>query len=161
MIEIRIFLHNSKTTGFSKAGNQSYPWYWFTANYCQKQRPEGFCKTRCSYKFYKFHRKTTKLESLFHKVAGLQLYSPTQVFSYEICEIFKKTYFEEYLRTNALVLCGSWSWTSFERLTYVQFTFCIPWVNQWEVLLTIWLCTTGVILWVWWLIVVLIRTIKE
>ena len=36
------------------------------------------------------------------KLQGLQLYlkdTPTQVFSCEYCEIFKKTYFEEYLQT--------------------------------------------------------------
>ena len=39
------------------------------------------------------------LESLFNKVAG----TPTQVFSCEICEIFKNTYFEEHMRTTASV----------------------------------------------------------
>ena len=40
---------------------------------------------------------------------GLQLYykeTPTQVFSCEICEIFKNTYFEEYLRTTASEFIG-------------------------------------------------------
>ena len=44
------------------------------------------------------------LESLFNKVAGLYFYSKgtlTQVFSYEIYEIFKNTYFEENLRMTA------------------------------------------------------------
>ena len=31
----------------------------------QKQPPEVFCKKRCSYKFYKIHRKTPVPESLF------------------------------------------------------------------------------------------------
>ena len=35
----------------------------------------------------------------FNKVAGLKAFS--QVFSCEICEIFKNTYYEEYLRTTA------------------------------------------------------------
>ena len=35
------------------------------------------------------------LESLFNKVVGLRpKETPTQVFSYEICKIFKNTYFE-------------------------------------------------------------------
>ena len=47
------------------------------------------------------------LQSYFNKVGrpeGMQLYqkdTSTQVFSYEICEISKNTYFEEYLRTTA------------------------------------------------------------
>ena len=36
------------------------------------------------------------MEPLFCKVADPQ--APIQVFSYEICEIFKNTYFEEHLR---------------------------------------------------------------
>ena len=48
------------------------------------------------------------LESHFNKVEGLglQLYSkeiPTQMLSYEICDIFKNTYFEEHLRMPAYV----------------------------------------------------------
>ena len=51
------------------------------------------------------------MEYLFNKVAGLgqQLYrkeTPTQVFSCEICEVFKNTYFEEDLRTTASELIG-------------------------------------------------------
>ena len=37
-----------------------------------------------------------ELESLFNKAAGVTL---AQVFSCEICEIFRNTYFEEHLRT--------------------------------------------------------------
>ena len=53
--------------------------------------------------FRNIHMKTTVLESLFNKVAGLQACNketPTQVFSCEYCEIFKNTYFEERLRTS-------------------------------------------------------------
>ena len=49
------------------------------------------------------------MESLFNKVAGLGLQhkgTPTQVFSCEICEIFKNTYFEEHLRTTASEFIG-------------------------------------------------------
>ena len=45
------------------------------------------------------------MESLFNNVAGLTSCNyketPTQVFSYGICEIFKNTYFEEHLRVVA------------------------------------------------------------
>ena len=47
------------------------------------------------------------LESLFNKVAGLQVCNfikketLAQVFSCEFCEIFKNTYFEEHLQTAA------------------------------------------------------------
>ena len=53
-------------------------------------------------KFRKFHRKTSELESLFSKVTSLEKDSNT-VFSCEICEIFKSTYFEEHLLTVASV----------------------------------------------------------
>ena len=51
-------------------------------------------------KFSKFQGKTPMLESLSNKVAGV---TPTQMFFYEICEIFKNTYFEKYLWTTAPV----------------------------------------------------------
>ena len=51
--------------------------------YIQKQPPEEFCK---------------KVNS-----ATLLKYTPAQVFSCEIYEIFKNTYFEEHLRTTASV----------------------------------------------------------
>ena len=38
----------------------------------QKQLLEGVLQNRCSLKFLNIHRKTTVLESLFNKVAGLQ-----------------------------------------------------------------------------------------
>ena len=46
----------------------------------------------CSYKFRNIHKKTLVLESLFNKVAGLQLCNfikkaPTQVFFSEYCKI--------------------------------------------------------------------------
>ena len=52
------------------------------------------------------------LESLLNKAAGLQACNftketPTQVFSCEIYEIFKNTYFEEYLRMTASVVSFS------------------------------------------------------
>ena len=46
------------------------------------------------------------LESLFNKVVGL---TPTQVFSRKYCEIFKSTYFEEYLGMGASgILVRNW-----------------------------------------------------
>ena len=50
-------------------------------------------------KFGKFQRKTLVLESLFNKLAGLR--PPTWVLSYEICQNFKNTSFEEHLQTTA------------------------------------------------------------
>ena len=63
-------------------------------------------KKRYSQKFRNFHRKTPVLESLLNKVAGLglQFYqkeTSTQVFSCEVCKIFKSTYFEGHLWTTA------------------------------------------------------------
>ena len=42
------------------------------------------------------------------RVATLLKETPTQVFSSEICEIFKNTYFEEFLRMTASVVPFSW-----------------------------------------------------
>ena len=44
------------------------------------------------------------LKSFFKKFAGFQ--APSHVFSYEICEIFKNTSFEEHLQTTASVIGG-------------------------------------------------------
>ena len=69
----------------------------------QKQSPEVFQK------FCKFHMEISGLESLFYKIASLQVYSvikketPTQVFSCENWEIVKNTYFEKLLWTTASV----------------------------------------------------------
>ena len=41
------------------------------------------------------------LESLFNKVADLK------VFSYEICEVFKNTFFEEHLQETASVVADA------------------------------------------------------
>ena len=55
------------------------------------------------------HMETPVLESLFNKAAGLPVCkfikkeTPIQVFSCDYCKVFKKTYFEEYLRTAASV----------------------------------------------------------
>ena len=73
----------------------------------QKQPPEVFYKKRCSSKFRRIHRKTPVPENFFNKVAGLRLCNFTkkeslaQVFSREFCEISKKTFFTEHLRTTA------------------------------------------------------------
>ena len=39
----------------------------------------------------------------FQRLQRCHKKTPTQVFSYEICEIFRSTYFEEYLQTTAFV----------------------------------------------------------
>ena len=59
--------------------------------------------------FRKIHRKIFVLELLFKKVPSLQGFdftekeTPGQVFSCEVCKIFNKTYFAEYLGTTASV----------------------------------------------------------
>ena len=60
----------------------------------------------CSQKFRNIHRKTTVLESLFNKVAGLHacmfIEKDSNIgFSCVNREIFKNIYFEKYLRTAA------------------------------------------------------------
>ena len=71
----------------------------------QKQPTGVFCKTRCSQKSRKLHRKTPVLESIFNKVTVLQAWSfnlketPTRVFSCEIFKNLKNTYFEDHLGT--------------------------------------------------------------
>ena len=51
----------------------------------------------CSKKFRKFHSKTYVLESLFNKAAGWWPATlSTQVFSCEICEIFKNTFLKKH-----------------------------------------------------------------
>ena len=77
---------------------------------------ESLYRTRhmkCSLKkvflrFSHYSQENPWLESIFNEVAtgGLQLYlkeTPTQVFFYKYCEIYKNTYFEEPLRTVASV----------------------------------------------------------
>ena len=76
---------------------------------------------RCSlkkllWKISQYSQKTSVLESLFNKVAGLQAKeTPNQVFSREYCEIFNCSYFEEYLQTAASVLNRFFKTTSFWR----------------------------------------------
>ena len=54
-----------------------------------------------------FHRKTPVLDSRYNKVAfrpaKLLKVTPAQVFSCEICKIFKNSYFKEHLQTIASV----------------------------------------------------------
>ena len=71
-----------------------------------------FFKIGVSKNFGKSQRKTLVLESLFNKVAGLSFVTllkkpPTQVFSYEICETFKNTYFHRTLALAASDFSGN------------------------------------------------------
>ena len=56
------------------------------------------------------HRKTPVLEPLFSKVASLEAYelikkeTPTQMFSYEYCQLFKKILLKEHHRRLFLYL---------------------------------------------------------
>ena len=61
-------------------------------NLARRRCPKVFCK-KMFLKLRKIHRKTPVLDSLLIKVGDLQ------VFSCELCEIFKNTYFEEHLQT--------------------------------------------------------------
>ena len=65
-------------------------------------------------KFRNIYRKTPALESLFNKVTGLK--------ACEYCEIFKTTYFEEYLRRAASVTSRPLDDTSFLK-AYFQDAF--------------------------------------
>ena len=99
--------------------NSIFALFW-KRRYQKKQPPKVFSEKRYSLKFHKFHWKIPVLESVFNKVAGKEETS-TQVFSCEICEIFKNTYFEEHLwKTASLPRCFrkkcSWNvWNSFEN----------------------------------------------
>ena len=57
----------------------------------QKQPPEVFCEKRCSLKFFKTHRKTSKACNFIKKE------TLAQVFSCEFREIFKNIFFTEHL----------------------------------------------------------------
>ena len=66
----------------------------------QKQPPEMFCKVDVLRIFAKIHRKTPVSETLCNFIKKESL---AQVFSCEICEISKNTFFLEHLRTTASV----------------------------------------------------------
>ena len=87
--------------------------WWKSGNYTEIRKPsEAYShpfadvfRNRCSWKFCNIHKKNPVLECLFKKLAsGLQLYwkeTPTQMFSWQCCEVFKHRYFEEHLWTAA------------------------------------------------------------
>ena len=82
------------------------------------------------------------LESLFNKIRGLQgcnfiKETSTQVFSCEICEISKKTYFEEYLRT---ATSGSRSRNLRQEILFPVSTFLLFWINWKDEKLILKLC---------------------
>ena len=81
-------------------------------SFLRKSRSQMFFKIGVSKNFGKSHRKTPVLESLFNKVAGLSFVTlskkpPTQVFSCEICETFKNTYFHRTLPVAASDFSGN------------------------------------------------------
>ena len=90
----------------------------FTKN--QKQPPEVFCENRCFKSFTNFTEKRLcwRLFLIKLQTLSLQLYkkTPPLVFSYEICEMFRSTYFEEYLQTTSpeetplLEATEIWNW---------------------------------------------------
>ena len=62
--------------------------------------PEVFCKKGALKNFAKFKRKSCR----FQANSYIKKDTPTQVFHYELCEIFKNTFFTEHLRATASVL---------------------------------------------------------
>ena len=77
-------------------------------NMCKSRSSPRRCSVKKGVlKFCNIHRKAPVLESLFNNAAGLkgcnfiEKKNPTQVFSYEYCEVSKNTNFEEHLRTDA------------------------------------------------------------
>ena len=71
--------------------------FWFIMREAELQKPEMFCKKRCSEKYRKVHTKTPVPESLFNEVAGLdpatslKEKTPIEVFSDEFCKMLKTT----------------------------------------------------------------------
>ena len=81
-------------------------------SFLRKSRSQMFFKIGVSKNFGKSRRKTPVLDSLFNKVAGLSFVTlskkpPTQVFSCEICETFKNTYFHRILPVVASDFLGN------------------------------------------------------
>ena len=60
----------------------------------QKQLLADVLQNRCSEKFHNIQRKTPVLESLFNKVAGLQIH----ILSSEYCKNFKNSFSIKHLR---------------------------------------------------------------
>ena len=71
----------------------------------QKQLMELFCK-KVFLKIFPISPENTCVEVSFFSLRTLLNRDPTLVFSREIFEIFKSTYFEEHLRTTACEICS-------------------------------------------------------
>ena len=69
-----------------------------------------FCKNDVI-KNFKNLQESACIRVLFWKNQATQAETPRQVFSWEFCKIFKKTYFEELLRT-AVYYSVLWKWTA-------------------------------------------------
>ena len=84
-------------------------------------------------KFRNIHKETVVSESLFNKVAGLKICrfikkeTPTQVFSYEYCEIFKDSFF--YIRPLVTVYQLVWIMTG-----NLVVSSAVDWEVFWNVL---------------------------
>ena len=78
-------------------------------NQAQKQQVEVFYKERCFLKFCKFYIKTTVLEPLFNKVAGLKVHNfikkslRLRCFLVKFTKFLRITFFTEHLRTTASI----------------------------------------------------------
>ena len=88
----------------------------------QKQPPEGFCRKKV-FLNCEIHRKTLLLVSVFYKnLQSLQ----TQVFSREIFDTFKKTFFEEHLQIIAFVFPRiNKIWSERRPLTFPEASFSV------------------------------------
>ena len=99
----------------------------------QKQPFTVVPQNKCFQKFRNIHKKTVVLEFLFNKVAGLKICSfikketPTQVFSYEYCEIFKDSFF--YIRPLVTVYQLVWIMTG-----NLVVSSAVDWEVFWNVL---------------------------
>ena len=105
-------LRYSKKRGQQK--NEHWPWKRGFRHLCtrvlkveenQKHPPEVFYNKRCSYKFRKYHRKTSVPESLFQPKCRpeacnfIKKESLPHMFSCEFYKISKNAFFTEHLRT--------------------------------------------------------------
>ena len=85
-----------------------------------KQSFTDFLQYKCSLRFCKFQRETLVMESLYNEVAGLEVFNfikkRFQVFSCEICEIFKNKFFYRTLpmaASETLLISQQTNWSLF------------------------------------------------
>ena len=97
------------------------------AYYRQKQPPEMFCKIIVFTNFINFTgkhlcRSLSLIKLQAFRAANLLKETRTQVFSCEICEIFRNNYFEEHLQSTASTMRGL---LQKSYLNYLPFNYLI------------------------------------